>query len=167
MNLADAIRRAAQDTGQLNTTPASAFAYADSELRVEVAEQPIDPVTQQAFGPEEIMPTNEDSYDFSSKPPATPSPMVTTGTAVRLELFLTPDQLTQVLRSVIEGQHNVLTLREAAAYLRIPGKTLEQMAASNQVPAFQIDGRWRFAKPAVDEWMSLQTSVTEEGVNAA
>ena len=33
---------------------------------------------------------------------------------------------------------------------------LEQMANEGKVPALLIDGKWRFARTAVDEWLNLQ-----------
>ena len=50
-----------------------------------------------------------------------------------------------------------MTLREAAQFLRIPGANLEQLASDKLVPAFQVDGKWRFSKEvALDEWMNDQ-----------
>lgn len=80
-----------------------------------------------------------------------------TGNVVRLELFLTPEQLNSLFRAVVATQHSVMTLREAAAYLRISPSRLETMAQEGQIPAFLIDGRWRFARNSVDEWLNMQS----------
>lgn len=80
---------------------------------------------------------------------------------VRLELLLTPDQLSNLFRAVAANQHSLWTLRDAAAYLRIAPKALEQLAEEGSVPGFLVDGRWRFAKTAVDEWLQT-TAVNKE-----
>lgn len=72
---------------------------------------------------------------------------------VRLELLLTPDQLSNLFRAVAANQHSLWTLKEASAYLRIQPKALAQLAQEGSVPGFLVDGRWRFAKQAVDEWL--------------
>lgn len=84
--------------------------------------------------------------------------------AVRLELFLTPEQMNLMLRAVMTSHHSVMTLREAAAYLRMTTGTLERMAQDHEVPAFVIDGRWRFPKPALDEWLAIRALKGERDV---
>lgn len=84
--------------------------------------------------------------------------------AVRLELFLTPEQMNLMLRAVMTSHHSVMTLREAAAYLRMTTGTLERMAQEHEVPAFVIDGRWRFPKPALDEWLAIRALKGERDV---
>lgn len=89
--------------------------------------------------------------------PEPPSGPVRTGNVVRLEMFLSPEQMTTLLKSVIGSQHSVMTIREAAAYLRVNSNALEQMAESGEIPAFQIEGRWRFQRSTVDEWLAIQS----------
>jgi excisionase family DNA binding protein len=60
-----------------------------------------------------------------------------------------------------------MTLREAASYLRIPASTLEQLAADGKIPALQLEGRWRFPKSGVDEWVMLQSFKDGEVGDAA
>jgi len=79
------------------------------------------------------------------------------GNAVRFEIFLSPDQLSCLFRALVATQHSMLTLREAAHYLRIPSSTLELLAAESKIPALHIDGRWRFPKSGIDEWIMLQS----------
>ncbi|MEQ1934686.1 MAG: helix-turn-helix domain-containing protein, partial [Fimbriimonadaceae bacterium] len=74
-------------------------------------------------------------------------------TAVKLELLLTPDQLSNLFRAVAANQHTLWTVRDAASYLRISGSALEAMADKGEIPAFKVDGRWRFAKTTIDEWL--------------
>jgi excisionase family DNA binding protein len=73
---------------------------------------------------------------------------------VKFELYLSPEQLTGLFKGVVTTQHSVMTLRETARYLRIPGRKLEELAHLGQIPAFLIDGKWRFARNSVDEWLA-------------
>ncbi|MBS1708911.1 MAG: helix-turn-helix domain-containing protein [Armatimonadetes bacterium] len=142
MNLADAIRRAQE--GQ-NAAPTS-FAAAPKEEPVITAAAPSFS-TPTPVGPDEM--------------PAPPNPNVS-GSVVRLELFLSAEQLGGMFRAIMAGQHTVLTVREAASYLRITTGALEKLAEDGEVPAVQIDGRWRFPKASLDDWLLAQTISTEE-----
>lgn len=79
------------------------------------------------------------------------------GTVVRLELFLSPEQMHQMLRGILQGAHTVMTLREAAQHLRTNASSLVQLAESGEIPAFMVDGQWKFPRQGVDEWITLQT----------
>lgn len=81
---------------------------------------------------------------------------------VRLELRLSPEQTHALLKSALGGNHRYMTLREAASYLRLKPKHLEELAAGGQVPGFQIDDAWRFEKKALDQWALAQQG--NEGV---
>ncbi|MFN8219261.1 MAG: helix-turn-helix domain-containing protein [Fimbriimonadales bacterium] len=83
-------------------------------------------------------------------------PQISTGSVVRLELFLNPEQLSNLFRAVSATQHSMMTLRETASYLRVNAGVLEQMAQDGEIPAFNIDGRWRFPKHGIDEWLTIQ-----------
>lgn len=48
----------------------------------------------------------------------------------------------------------VLTLAEAAAFLRVPEEGLRQDAAAGRVPGRLIAGQWRFVKEALLDWLS-------------
>lgn len=48
---------------------------------------------------------------------------------------------------------DILTITEAAEYLRIAKDTLYKYATEGFVPAFKLGNRWRFRKSALDEWM--------------
>jgi excisionase family DNA binding protein len=47
----------------------------------------------------------------------------------------------------------VLTLIEAAAYLRVPEDALREMAAKRMIPARQIGEEWRFLKAGLQDWL--------------
>lgn len=142
MNLADAIRQAAQSSG-------SPLPSEQRTPTIEVIE------THAGPAPAATESTMEHANE-ETRLPDPPSPAVLGGGVVRLELFLSPEQLSGLFRAVVANQHTVMTLREAAQYLRISPSMLEQMANEGKVPALLIDGKWRFARTAVDEWFNLQ-----------
>lgn len=53
---------------------------------------------------------------------------------------------------------DVLTLDEAAAYLRLPPETIAREAAQGHIPGRRIEDAWRFLKAAIDEWLRSQDS---------
>ena len=46
--------------------------------------------------------------------------------------------------------HNLLTVKETAEYLRIPLPTVYYLVQRGQIPAIQIGGRWRIKKISLD-----------------
>ncbi len=76
---------------------------------------------------------------------------------VKFELYLSPEQLTGLFKGVVTTQHSVMTLNETARYLRMPGRKLKEMAQLGQIPAFLIDGKWRFARNSVEEWLAQRS----------
>ena len=54
----------------------------------------------------------------------------------------------------------VLTLEEAAEYLRIGPDVLERQAAEGRIPARQIDGSWRFLRTAMEDWLRTESGRT-------
>jgi hypothetical protein len=95
---------------------------------------------------------------------------------VRFEVRLTNQQLYDLLGWLARTIHPVMTLREAAHYLRLRVAEVE-IAWRNRalIPGFKVDGRWRFLKNALDEWLLLQKAtelqsqetVQKEGNDAA
>ncbi|MEW6209367.1 MAG: helix-turn-helix domain-containing protein [Acidobacteriota bacterium] len=59
---------------------------------------------------------------------------------------------------MIQTMHEVLTLEEAADYLRLPRETIEREAARGRIPGRRIEDTWRFLKAAIDEWLRSQDS---------
>ncbi len=49
---------------------------------------------------------------------------------------------------------DVLTLREAAEYVRVNEKTLREKARRGLVPGQRVGREWRFLKKALDEWLA-------------
>jgi excisionase family DNA binding protein len=50
----------------------------------------------------------------------------------------------------------ILVLREAAAWLRIHYKTLQEMARRGEIPAFKIRKGWRFRLSDLQAWVASQ-----------
>jgi len=151
MNLADAIRQAAQKL------PPS-----EPETPIQVESKP---TNEQAI---QVLTEVEDVvYEEPAIPPTPPSPMVLGGNVVRLEMFLSPEQLHGLFKAAVTSQHSMMTLRETASYLRIPPATLEEMASQGRIPALTIDGKWRFVRSSVDEWVSAQQHTPREANDAA
>jgi excisionase family DNA binding protein len=55
---------------------------------------------------------------------------------------------------------DVLTLEEAAKYLRLPREMIERQAAQGQIPGRRIEDTWRFLKAAIDDWLRSHDSRT-------
>ena len=55
--------------------------------------------------------------------------------------------------------NEVMTLPEAAAFLRLGEKQLERSAAKSEVPARCIAGQWRFSRAALLAWLASAASV--------
>ena len=49
----------------------------------------------------------------------------------------------------------ILTLAEAAAFLRVPEEGLKADADAGRIPARLVAGQWRFNKTALLAWLSL------------
>ena len=49
--------------------------------------------------------------------------------------------------------HNLLTVRETADYLRLPLSSLYYLVQRGQIPAIQIGGRWRIKKSSLDGYV--------------
>lgn len=170
MNLADAIRKATADPngnpsfGQ-NTvqSPGQTTGMSETQPRPNRPNpqntNPQTPHAQTATNPEFDPADIRRAADYAAQHFAVPepaSPFVANGNVVRLELFLSAEQMSGLFRAIMAGQHTVMTAREAAAYLRVSKDTLMKLAEEGEIPGILIDGRWRFPKPNLDEWLSLQ-----------
>jgi excisionase family DNA binding protein len=59
----------------------------------------------------------------------------------------------QSMTVVKSGFEPLLTVQEAAAYLRIHPKTLQRMARNGDVPSIRMGKYWRFHLSALDVWV--------------
>ena len=55
---------------------------------------------------------------------------------------------------------DVITLEEAADYLRLPKETVERQATQGQIPGRRIEDTWRFLRAAIDDWLRSHDSRT-------
>ena len=62
-----------------------------------------------------------------------------------------PEQEAQV--SLGSPLQEVLTLAEAASYLRVTEDALRELADQDAIPARRIAGEWRFLKRALADWL--------------
>jgi excisionase family DNA binding protein len=56
---------------------------------------------------------------------------------------------------------DILTLSEAAAYLRLPEQDVVRMVHEQDLPARQVGAEWRFFKTAIQQWLSQPPSKAE------
>jgi excisionase family DNA binding protein len=52
------------------------------------------------------------------------------------------------------AQPEVLTLAEAAAYLRLPEEDVLRLVHEQALPARRLANEWRFLKAAIQQWLS-------------
>ena len=52
--------------------------------------------------------------------------------------------------------HVILTLPEAARFLRISKETLHKLAKEGKVPARKVGAEWRFLRSALEDWVRGQ-----------
>jgi excisionase family DNA binding protein len=155
VNLADAIRKAASK-GVVEVQPAT---RAPEQPFQSAAKSPVEPDLKSNNGPTHI-----------EVPVHAPEPLnaaVQGGNAVRLEIFLNGEQMAGMLKAIMAGQHSVLTVREAASYLRVSPKTIERLIEDGEIPAVEIDGRYRFPKSNLDDWLAHQSAEHEEEKDVA
>ena len=55
--------------------------------------------------------------------------------------------------SQVITNHDVLTLEEAANFLRISVQTAEELAAHGRIPGRRIRDEWRFLRNALEDWL--------------
>jgi excisionase family DNA binding protein len=70
-----------------------------------------------------------------------------------------PSRKTPTTATVSVGRE-VLTLEEAAAYLRVSPQEVDELATRRDLPARKIGSQWRFHKTALVEWL-CQSSAKE------
>lgn len=57
---------------------------------------------------------------------------------------------------------DVLTLTEAAAYLRVSESAVHRLAEQGALPGQRIDGEWRFLKRVVNDWLRFGPFLSRE-----
>ena len=59
--------------------------------------------------------------------------------------------------------NEVLTIKEAAALLKLAEKTVYAMAQAGEIPAFKIRGQWRITRTEFDGWLASQSRQAQGG----
>jgi PTS system nitrogen regulatory IIA component len=52
----------------------------------------------------------------------------------------------------------IMTLKEAAEYIRLNEKTVSRLAQKGEIPALKVSRQWRFDRAAIDAWMAGRNS---------
>jgi excisionase family DNA binding protein len=60
-------------------------------------------------------------------------------------------------------EHDILTVKEVAEYLKLAQKTVYKLAANNQIPAFKVGNSWRFKKTDIEEWIEENQRTSNVG----
>jgi excisionase family DNA binding protein len=55
--------------------------------------------------------------------------------------------------SQVITNHDVLTLEEAAGFLRISAQSAEKLATQGTIPGRRIHDEWRFLRSALEDWL--------------
>ncbi len=64
---------------------------------------------------------------------------------------------------MVEGDREILTLREASEFLNCHPSTVYRLVKSSQIPAFRLGGSWRFVKPELRRWIKGLTEWPGDG----
>jgi len=51
---------------------------------------------------------------------------------------------------------DMMTAKEASAYLSMDEATVTRMAAERRIPSMEVDGVWVFSKKSIDKWRRQQ-----------
>jgi excisionase family DNA binding protein len=54
------------------------------------------------------------------------------------------------------GYHEIMTVEEVAAYLRLKPQTIYKWAQEKRIPAAKLGKEWRFRRSVVDRWLDEQ-----------
>jgi excisionase family DNA binding protein len=68
------------------------------------------------------------------------------------------DQLQVGRISLRQDEPEVMTLAEAAAFLRVDEAALEASAAQGKLPGRRIGGEWRFSRAAIMTWLGADAA---------
>ncbi len=59
--------------------------------------------------------------------------------------------------------HDILTLEEVAAYLRLTPQTIYRWAQEKRIPAVKLGKEWRFRRSILDRWLDAQMLAEDSG----
>ena len=53
---------------------------------------------------------------------------------------------------------DLMSVKEASAYLAMDESALARLATERRVPCMQVDGAWMFSKKSLDKWKTQKDS---------
>jgi len=62
-----------------------------------------------------------------------------------------------------EPEHDILTVEEVAAYLRLQPQTIYRWAQEKRIPSVKLGKEWRFRKSILDRWLDEQMLSPDSG----
>jgi excisionase family DNA binding protein len=62
-----------------------------------------------------------------------------------------------------EAFPDIMTIEEAARYLRIPLSSLYRLAQARKIPCQKVGRHWRFRKEAINCWLAEKLPVGGQG----
>ena len=68
--------------------------------------------------------------------------------------------------STSTGEGEILTIMQAADFLKVTERTIYRLAAAKKIPAFKVGGTWRFSKAEINQWIQQQSKDGRTGRTA-
>src|SRR6476661_8195837 len=62
------------------------------------------------------------------------------------------------------GGTEILTIREVAAYLKLPVSTVYRLAERRDLPGHKVGRQWRFHKSVLDDWFRQHAATSRSTV---
>ena len=62
-----------------------------------------------------------------------------------------------------DSWHEIMTIEEVAAYLRLKPQTIYKWAQERRIPAAKLGKEWRFRRSVIDLWLDEQLFGSESG----
>jgi excisionase family DNA binding protein len=59
--------------------------------------------------------------------------------------------------SSVDGNAEIMTIREVAEYLKVNERTIYRLLSAKKLPAFKVGGSWRFRRADIDSWIASQS----------
>ena len=63
---------------------------------------------------------------------------------------------------MINNFPEIMTISEAASYLRISSSSLYKLAQDGRIPCQKVGRHWRFFKPAIQEWVAKKNLTPDQ-----
>ena len=64
-----------------------------------------------------------------------------------------------IKRQFTPENDDILTLSEAAAYLKLGERTIQRMIGRSEIPCARVGGQWRFLRSVLDDWLMSRMQV--------